>query len=76
MVSPKKLDEAVNAMNELNDNFEKIVQSISPESNGGDAVEAAGDAAADGADAADAAADADGAAADGAADADVAAADT
>merc|ERR1719167_2116164 len=71
MVSPKKLDEAINAMNELNDNFEKIVQSISPESNGGDAVEAAGDAAADGADAADAAADAD---ADGA-DADVAATD-
>merc|ERR1712198_688210 len=72
MVSPKKLDEAINAMNELNDNFEKIVQSISPESNGGDAVEAAGDAAA-----ADAAADAeaDGAAADTAADADVAAAD-
>merc|ERR1712219_47862 len=77
MVSPKKLDEAINAMNELNDNFEKIVQSISPESNGGDAVEAAGDAAADGADAADAAADAeaDGAAADTAADADVAAPD-
>merc|ERR1712142_1360741 len=77
MVSPKKLDEAINAMNELNDNFEKIVQSISPESNGGDAVEAAGDAAADGADAADAAADADadGAAADATADADVAAAD-
>merc|ERR1712168_972209 len=78
MVSPKKLDEAINAMNELNDNFEKIVQSISPESNGGDAVEAAGDAAADGADAADAAADAeaDGAAADNAdtaADADAAA---
>merc|ERR1712121_580917 len=75
MVSPKKLDEAINAMNELNDNFEKIVQSISPESNGGDAVEAAGDAAADGADAADAAADADGAAADAAADADAAPAD-
>merc|ERR1712142_1154677 len=74
MVSPKKLDEAINAMNELNDNFEKIVQSISPESNGGDAVEAAGDAAADGADAADDA-DADGAAADATADADVAAAD-
>merc|ERR1712227_282183 len=74
MVSPKKLDEAINAMNELNDKFEKIVQSISPESNGGDAVEAAGDAAADDADAADgeaadAAADADGAAADGTADA-------
>merc|ERR1712126_247918 len=65
MVSPKKLDEAINAMNELNDNFEKIVQSISPESNGGDAVEATGDAAAD----------ADGAAADAAADADVKAAD-
>merc|ERR1712142_594605 len=63
MVSPKKLDEAINAMNELNDNFEKIVQSISPESNGGDAVEAAGDAAAD------AAADADAAPADGTADA-------
>merc|ERR1712126_169437 len=81
MVSPKKLDEAINAMNELNDKFEKIVQSISPESNGGDAVEAAGDAAADGADAADgeaadaAAADADGAGADAAADADGAAAD-
>merc|ERR1711951_18636 len=72
MVSPKKLDKAINAMNELNDNFEKIVQSISPESNGGDAVEAAGDAAADGADAADAAADAE---ADGAADADAAPAD-
>merc|ERR1711868_312289 len=75
MVSPKKLDEAINAMNELNDKFEKIVQSISPESNGGDAVEAAGDAAADDADAADgeaadAAADADGAVADAAADAD------
>merc|ERR1711951_59248 len=41
MVSPKKLDEAINAMNELNDKFEKIVQLISPESNGGD--EAAGD---------------------------------
>merc|ERR1711951_143268 len=80
MVSPKKLDEAINAMNELNDKFEKIVQSISPESNGGDAVEAAGDAAADGADAADgeaadAAADADGAVADAAADADGEAAD-
>merc|ERR1719481_1668200 len=82
MVSPKKLDEAINAMNELNDKFEKIVQLISPESNGGD--EAAGDAAADGAaadgpaaDAADPAADADGAAdgaaADTAADADAAA---
>merc|ERR1719334_2612569 len=35
MVSPKKLDEAINAMNELNDKFEKIVQLISPESNGG-----------------------------------------
>merc|ERR1712227_943996 len=77
MVSPKKLDEAINAMNELNDKFEKIVQSISPESNGGDAVEAAGDAAADDADAAvaDAAADADGEAADAAADADAAPAD-
>merc|ERR1712227_732330 len=75
MVSPKKLDEAINAMNELNDKFEKIVQSISPESNGGDAVEAAGDAAADDADAADAAADADGAVADAAADADGEAAD-
>merc|ERR1712198_277353 len=75
MVSPKKLDEAINAMNELNDNFEKIVQSISPESNGGDAVEAAGDAAADGADAADAAADAEADGAAAAADADVAAAD-
>merc|ERR1712227_621519 len=80
MVSPKKLDEAINAMNELNDKFEKIVQSISPESNGGDAVEAAGDAAADAADAADgavadAAADADGEAADAAADADAAPAD-
>merc|ERR1712227_1045704 len=74
MVSPKKLDEAINAMNELNDKFEKIVQSISPESNGGDAVEAAGDAAADGA-VADAAADADGEAADAAADADAAPAD-
>merc|ERR1712142_1060940 len=63
MVSPKKLDEAINAMNELNDKFEKIVQLISPESKGGD--EAAGDAAADGA--------ADGAAADTAADADAAA---
>merc|ERR1712133_71361 len=75
MVSPKKLDEAINAMNELNDKFEKIVQSISPESNGGDVVVAAGDAAADGANAADgeaadaAAADADGAGADAAADA-------
>merc|ERR1712227_676965 len=80
MVSPKKLDEAINAMNELNDKFEKIVQSISPESNGGDAVEAAGDAAADDADAADgeaadAAADADGEAAEAAADADAAPAD-
>merc|ERR1719481_342905 len=78
MVSPKKLDEAINAMNELNDKFEKIVQLISPESNGGD--EAAGDAAADGAaaDAADPAADADGAADGAAADtaADGAAADT
>merc|ERR1711868_92868 len=74
MVSPKKLDEAINAMNELNDKFETIVQSISPESNGGDAVEAAGHDAADGADAADgeaadAAADADAAPADGTADA-------
>merc|ERR1712198_291792 len=51
MVSPKKLDEAINAMNELNDKFEKIVQSISPESNGGDVVVAAGDAAVDVADA-------------------------
>merc|ERR1712133_330325 len=67
MVSPKKLDEAINAMNELNDKFEKIVQSISPESNGGDAVEAAGDA--DAAAEADAAADADAAPADGTADA-------
>merc|ERR1711951_343718 len=67
MVSPKKLDEAINAMNELNDKFEKIVQSISPESNGGDVVVAAGDAAADGAD------DADGAAAGAPADADAAA---
>merc|ERR1712198_325543 len=80
MVSPKKLDEAINAMNELNDKFEKIVQSISPESNGGDVVVAAGDAAvhvadaADGA-AADAAADADGAAANAAGDADGAATD-
>merc|ERR1712133_118227 len=65
MVSPKKLDEAINAMNELNDKFEKIGQSISPEGNGGDVVVAAGDAAAD--------AEADGAAADTAADADVAA---
>merc|ERR1712121_205293 len=73
MVSPKKLDEAINAMNELNDKFEKIVQSISPESNGGDVVVAAGDAAADGADAADGANAADGAAADAAADADAAA---
>merc|ERR1711972_746600 len=78
MVSPKKLDEAINAMNELNDKFEKIVQSISPESNGGDVVVAAGDAAADGADAADganadAAGNADGAAADAPADADAAA---
>merc|ERR1712198_822317 len=72
MVSPKKLDEAINAMNELNDKFEKIVQSISPESNGGDVVVAAGDAAADGADA-DAAGNADGAAADAPADADAAA---
>merc|ERR1719227_50698 len=72
MVSPKKLDEAINAMNELNDKFEKIVQSISPESNGGDVVVAAGDAAADGADAADGANAADGAAA---ADADAAPAD-
>merc|ERR1719365_226133 len=30
MVSPKLLDEAINAMNELNDKFEKIVQLISP----------------------------------------------
>merc|ERR1712133_274375 len=80
MVSPKKLDEAINAMNELNDKFEKIVQSISPESNGGDVVVAAGDAAADGANAADgaaaeAAADADDAAADAAGNADGAAAD-
>merc|ERR1711929_33542 len=66
MVSPKKLDEAINAMNELNDKFEKIVQLISPESNGGDeaADGAAADGAADGADAADPAAD--GAAADAA----------
>merc|ERR1711972_504779 len=87
MVSPKKLDEAINAMNELNDKFEKIVQSISPESNGGDVVVAAGDAAVDVADApvhvadaadgaaADAAADADGAAANAAGDADGAPAD-
>merc|ERR1711868_145068 len=75
MVSPKKLDEAINAMNELNDKFEKIVQSISPESNGGDAVEAAGDADAADGEAADAAADADGAVADAAADADGEAAD-
>merc|ERR1719495_1862114 len=81
MVSPKKIDEAINAMNELNDKFEKIVQSISPESNGGDVVVAAGDAAVDVADApvhvADAAdgADADGAAANAAGDADGAPAD-
>merc|ERR1719495_1222395 len=74
MVSPKKIDEAINAMNELNDKFEKIVQSISPESNGGDVVVAAGDAAVDVADAPVHVADAaDGADADAATDADAAA---
>merc|ERR1711951_111818 len=74
-VAESKIDDAIQKMNELNDLFEEIVQSLGGKT--ADADEAAGDAAADGADAADPAADADaaadGAAADTAADADAAA---
>merc|ERR1712219_84819 len=68
-VAESKIDDAIQKMNELNDLFEEIVQSLGGKT--ADADEAAGDAAADGADAADPAAD--GAAADTAADADAAA---
>merc|ERR1719175_324728 len=86
-VAESKIDDAIQKMNELNDLFEEIVQSLGGKT--ADADEAAGDAAADGADAADPASDgaaadaadpaadadgaADGAAADTAADADAAA---
>merc|ERR1712219_6355 len=69
-VAESKIDDAIQKMNELNDLFEEIVQSLGGKT--ADADEAAGDAAADGA-AADADAAADGAAADTAADANAAA---
>merc|ERR1711951_282687 len=86
-VAESKIDDAIQKMNELNDLFEEIVQSLGGKT--ADADGAAGDAAADGADAADPASDgaaadaadpaadadgaADGAAADNAADAEAAA---
>merc|ERR1711951_135077 len=73
-VAESKIDDAIQKMNELNDLFEEIVQSLGGKT--ADADEADGDAAADGAaadNAADADAAADGAAADTAADADAAA---
>merc|ERR1711929_21966 len=62
-VAESKIDDAIQKMNELNDLFEEIVQSLGGKT--ADADEAADGAAADGA--------ADGAAADTAADADAAA---
>merc|ERR1711951_69564 len=77
-VAESKIDDAIQKMNELNDLFEEIVQSLGGKT--ADADEAADGAAADGADgaAADTAADADAAADGAAADtaADGAAADT
>merc|ERR1712227_890067 len=84
-VAESKIDDAIQKMNELNDLFEEIVQSLggktadADEAADGAAADGAADPAADGAaaDAADPAADADGAAdgaaADTAADADAAA---